>query len=258
MKREELEKVIETNILNIILSISKINEEIGMSTGMIIGSIAKNLFKKEASDIDLLFLYEKQMNEDELMEIYKIKNFEISKYNELFSIKGFANQINICYKKRNKFIKEIETTIKCENYESIGRSWVIGGEILDVLLSDISSAIILFNTDKSIDLLIRNLQNNDDFFNLMYKRCKNELEEKLYLCKKAIDDKNYLLVNIAFGEIVVLLSRIYYARENKYNPGFKHSLKNILFLKKYNLDKFIKNNYDIKMIEEYIRDLNYR
>jgi tRNA nucleotidyltransferase (CCA-adding enzyme) len=251
-----LEDILDLNIIEVIKDINNINFDCGLISGMIIGSVAKGLFKQDISDIDLLFLHADNFDEKEVIKFIRNEGYDVINYNELYSINGYKHQINICYKNSKDFVDLIKNILNGEEFEAINRSWVIGGEIKDVLLQDLENVIIFFNKNQELENFLKNINNSKiEFFKKSVDFLSNELSDKIKLCKLAIERKEFLLVYIGFGEIVCLLSRLHCSRNQIYNPGLKHIIKDKEFIEYYELAELLLDDYNMLKIIEYIDKL---
>ncbi len=148
---------------------------------------------------------------------------------------------SILYKSYSGFIEKISDIIKGNNIDLYYKEWAYVGVIDDVLLLDISNAIIFYD-------LHEELSKTADHLNKQYppklKQAIISSTEVIIRAKiKGIVrfQKNLFISSVAVNELLVAFIRRMYAIYEIYNPGLKHvfSKNNLEFLH-YNIPELYK------------------
>jgi predicted nucleotidyltransferase len=250
-----LEDLLEKQTIKDVKHLADLNLKLGLTSGLLIGSAAKGLFDPLSSDIDLLFLSPNNLDLSKVISTIKKNNFNLVRHNELYILEKSNPSIHICYKNSKSFIDNINNILNGDCLETINRSWVVGGEIKDVLLLDLTRAIILFNSSLELNSLIDNIKINRRFFELVSAFVEHEILEKVDLCLSASKSNDYLSMYVGFGEVLVSLSRLYCAKHKIFNPGFKHLINDDSFVKEYNLNFLAYGELNQHSIRSYLECL---
>lgn len=190
----------------------------------ITGSLAKGMYKDNLSDVDLLVLYNN--NFDLKNTIQKLFGYGINLIasDDIFNIEihGVMTRINICFKNKELFIKHITEVVNLNFFDTVNKDWAIGGVIEEVILYDLSCAIVLFDKEKNT---LKKLNRNYGFnFKILKDNLLIQLNNKLKLIKSYAEDGAVTLALFGIMESITVLSRIYCAEKNIYHPGLKHML----------------------------------
>lgn len=241
---DELKKIIiNPDIQQVLFEVLDISSEIPkIDAILVIGSVAKNLYRDGISDIDILLLTSGL--EEDIIDTYKNRKINFMKNDDIYTCEK-VSFLNICVRNTTDFIEHIESIILGNHIESVQKNWSIGGANEEVLLCDLSQALIYMDKDSRVKNLIIGLNNN---YFIKYKKnvlekLKNGFNQKRELT--IMNSQNQLLFLQGFLECIVLLSRIDCLESNHYNPGFKHLVRDgSIFLENYNIRECIKKKWD--------------
>ena len=201
----------------------------------LIGSLARNEYVLGQSDIDILLL----VSDTEIMKIIVAVNkrylLGLRFENNIYSGYIGKNAISIAVRQYDKFLSHILKIMDAKYLISIFQPWVIGGEIPEVILSDIVSAIIFSDKKGELNRLQKILQAKfpENLATIGKLKLKKALNMKCIQAINCLETGKTFLGVLGMYEAVILLSRIYCIKNKKYHPGFKHIIKDKKFINTY-------------------------
>ncbi|MBO0473929.1 hypothetical protein JZO86_09470 [Enterococcus ureasiticus] len=252
---DELKKIkLNPDIQQVLFEVLDISTEITkLDAALVIGSIAKNLYIDGISDIDILLLTSGL--EKEIIDTYKERGINFIKNDDIYTCEKVSS-LNICVRNTNDFIGHISSIILGEYIEGIQKDWAIGGANEEVLLCDLSQALVCMDKSGQVKNLIKNL--NGSYF-IKYKKNVLDKLKKGFNQKRELTMMNYqnqILFLQGFLECIVLLSRIDCLESNNYNPGFKHLVRDdSSFLEKYNIEECNKTKWDNEFLIDRLKKI---
>lgn len=215
--------------------ISTFHEKDGrFSAACLVGSLAKGYFS-QTSDIDLMILSDVENFELELFApILNEMRLDATLKDDAYDFCIGERNVSILYKCYKEFIETIRMIIAGDKVDMHYKEWAYVGVIDDVLLLDVSSAIVLFDKAGTFAELAETLKVQ---YPITLKKAIIRSSERIIAAKtKGLVrfKSNPFISSVAANELVTAYVRYVYAKHELYNPGLKHvfSDSNIDFLEK--------------------------
>jgi len=204
--------------------LEKLRELEAISVLAIIGSYAKGISTPQ-SDIDLLLIVNNGFETDSLQtalhQVYG--NVTLSTADDVYQATISGTTVSFAVRSK-QFICHLKAlTIGCLAPVEI-RPWVIGGNIPEVLITDIKSSIILIDREGEFGQLSKLLLNGypKSMKSMAILHLSKELTQKACL---VINTENPVLKVIGFYEVLIQYVRIVSLHYNIMNFGIKHYFK---------------------------------
>lgn len=214
-------------VIDSLLSISLLSYyNVKIMSMSIIGSVAKKCFTNNSSDLDILILVKKDFNDKQFLSDLKSYGFDFNLTDDIYACVVNSQNISICFRQYHEFVNKLESLIDGKCYDIIKKSWVIGGKIEEVILTDIKLSIILFDKESKL-IKIKNKLNEDYPLKLHYcfKTLSSKILQKINMLLKYIEKNRHSIeVFTGYYEILVDLSRYICFKTKRYHYGYKHFL----------------------------------
>jgi predicted nucleotidyltransferase len=219
---------LQTQQNNLITQLAKVhNTKEDILSVALIGSIAKSLSRKD-SDIDLLILTRKLMDENRAYEITRNISSDLIPCisDDIYVLAGTSPRVSLAYRLIDAFTASINDLFNGQNIESNTLSWSVGGSMPEVLLSDLSACIVLFDKSGFLSNTKKKLQASypEQLRSHLMIKMNKEIQCKLIMMKMYAKDNAMVLLNICICELVVAVIRYVLAKHRIFNPGIKHLL----------------------------------
>jgi hypothetical protein len=192
----------------------------------IIGSVAKNCFTNNFSDLDVLLLAGNNFKDEQFLLDLKSYGFDFNPTDDIYNCIINNQNVSICFKHYHEFVNDLEDLSNGKYCDIIKKPWVIGGKIQEVILTDIKFSIILFDKEKNL-IKIKNGLN--ECYPLKLHNCfrtlSGEILQRAYMLLKYIEkNRNSIEIFTGYYEILVDLSRYICFKTQRYHYGYKHFL----------------------------------
>lgn len=191
----------------------------------VIGSYAKGINTPQ-SDVDLLLIVSDSFKINNLRIILQRTYDNITLYNSDDVYQIVVQKTTISFAVRSiDFIGYLRRLVNGHIPPIEIKPWVIGGNIPEVLISDIQSSVILLDREGEFNQLSMQLQNGypDSMKRIMIPLLSKEIKQKASLMLRT---ENPVLKVIGFNEVLVQYIRIVALHHNIMNFGIKHYFQN--------------------------------
>ncbi len=211
----------------------------------LIGSVARKTYRPLKSDIDILILISGG-NDENLLSLAQKHIDDLHYENGIYAGRIESTPVSIALRDYSGFIRHIGSIMAADSLEMHVQPWVVGGEIPEVLLSDVASAIILSDRYGGFREIQKTLRQGypDKLHNDGRALLMEELRMKCMVALSHFHSGNSFLGDYGLAEVIVILSRVHYMEEKMYHPGFKHTLDDACFIRKHGLDNILFEIHD--------------
>lgn len=225
--------------INLLVSIHKNSPLI--KTFCIVGSFNKS--KSKSHDIDCICISERNVDNYYFNNLqYLIKEKIVLKRSDN-SLRLFIKEteFGLVYFLKDQFYKYVDDIIQGKIINIKTKSWVIGGEIPEVLLTDIFFADIKFDKENELTNLQRELKKNypTDLKKNLIRDLGSELNSKMKAVEESLINKDYLRFELGINDILLICIRLMFAKNNSYLPPIKHLTDGL-----YDIPKVCRDNLD--------------
>lgn len=216
------------NIIEKLVDYHRRNNQI--ETFCLVGSFVDQKIKLP-NDIDCLILTKEELSYNYIKKL-------ISSFKENLRLKYLDNSFRVSlgkvtfglgYSYNQSFYEEVDEIMKGNKLFCETKPWVIGGNIPEILLTDIFSANIMFDKPEKFGILQNNLRKKYPLKlkKKLEKDLTNEYNLKTHMVEKTIENGDLVRADIGIGELLILLIRLTYGKNGLYLPPIKHIANNI-------------------------------
>lgn len=220
---------------------------------LIVGSLVKGLYVSNVSGIDLIVLINDGGSEEEVIDILGDRRRFFYASDDIYVSRDSA--VTLYIRNYNQYAEYLMSIVNSEAEAAILKDWAIGGVYKEVILDDISQAIIIFDDRGDILDLSNKLKCDyllgDKFGNSL----KRQLDNKMKITMDNANAGNNFMFAIGFWECVEIAERIFCHENRVYNKGVKHVMQQNDFLESVGLTDVKINTEEIEQMKKVLRGL---